>query len=74
MDSSRHALQTNGKLFFYFEFLFEFLTENRIFSKEYQGVIIDQFTMCYISMDSSQRALQKNGKFFFQISYFFSNF
>ena len=33
MDSSQQALQTNGKLFSNFEYFFEFLAENRNFSK-----------------------------------------
>ena len=33
MDSSQRALQANGKLFPYFEFLFEFMAENQNFFK-----------------------------------------
>ena len=65
MNLFQRALQTNGKLFTNFELVFEFLAENIIFSNQYQGVIIDQSVMCYISMDSSRQALQTNGKLFF---------
>ena len=60
------------------EFVFEFLAENRIFSKESRGVNIDQIALCCItclSMDSSQRAIQTDVNVFFifpnlfQISY-----
>ena len=50
MDSSRQALQTKGKFFFSnFELVFEIFAE--IYSKDYQGVNIDQIAMCCISMD-----------------------
>ena len=54
-----------------FEFVFELLAENRKYSNEWRGVIIDQITMCYISMDSSRRALQTNGKLFIISESFF---
>ena len=65
MDLSQRALQTNGKLFFQISNSFtNFWLKTEIFSKEYQGVNIDQIAMCCISMDSSQQALQTNGKLF----------
>ena len=57
MDLPQQVIQTNGKLFSNFEFVFKFLAENRNFSKEYRGVNIDFIAMCYTSTDSSQRAL-----------------
>ena len=47
-----------------FKLVSEILTENQKYSKEKQGVNIDQIAMCYISMDLSQRALQNNGTLF----------
>ena len=47
MDSSKRALQTNGKLFSNFELIFKFLAEK---TKKIQkrGGNIDQIAMCYI--------------------------
>ena len=69
--SSQRAQQTNG-FFSNFEFVFEFLAENRrkIF-KKLQGVNIDQSALCCISMDSSQQALQSNEKHFSNFNFVF---
>ena len=49
MDSSQRALQsTNPFKAFFHDFVFEFLTENRIFFKRIASVNIDQIVMCYI--------------------------
>ena len=52
MDLFRRAQQTDGKLFFKFEFVFELMAENRKYSNEYRGVDFDQSAMCNISIDS----------------------
>ena len=69
MDMSRRALQTNGKSFSNFEFVFECLAENRNFFKKYRVMNICQIAMCYISMDLSQRALQTNEKLIFKFKF-----
>ena len=50
MNSSQRALQTNGTLFSNFEFVFEFLAENKkkikIKKNRERGVNIDQIAMC----------------------------
>ena len=63
MGSSRRALQTKGKLFTNFKFVFELLVENRkIFQRIARCELIK--VQCYISMDSSRQAVQTNGKLF----------
>ena len=71
MDLHQRVLHTNGKLFSNFKLVFEILAKNikflpkiKKYSKELQGMNIDQIATCYISMDSSQRALQTNEKLF----------
>ena len=44
------------------------------FSNEYQGVNIDQITICYISMDLFQRVVQTYENLFFQFQFSFRNF
>ena len=48
LDSSRRALQTNGKLFTNFEIVIEILTENPKNIQTNRGVNVDESSMCYI--------------------------
>ena len=53
------------KAFFWnFKLVFEILAEKQKYSKENQGMNIDQIAMFYISMDLSWQALQTNRKLF----------
>ena len=62
MDSSRRALQTNGKLF---RISFPIICRKpKKYSNKERGVNIDQCAMCYISLDLCRRALETNGKLF----------
>ena len=60
MDSSQHALQTNGKLFSNLKLVFENFSENQIFLPKTENIptysearIFIKFAIHYISMDSS---------------------
>ena len=72
MDSSRQALQSNGKLFFKFRISFRNIGRKPK-NIELRGVDIDLSAMCCISMDSSRQALQTIGKLFFKFRISFRN-
>ena len=75
MDSSRQALQNNGKFFFHISISFSNYWPK---TKKYSDrVNIDRSSMYCISMDLTRQALQTNGKLLsnlriiFRISYNF---
>ena len=70
MDASQRALQTNGKFFPNFNFVFKLLAENR--EKKSNCVNIDRSAIYYISMDMTRQLLQTNGKLFFKFRNNFS--
>ena len=62
IDSSRQALQTNGKLFFKFQIRFRIIDRTPKNIQTNRGVNIDQSAICYISVESSRQALQTDEK------------
>ena len=67
---SQRALQTNGKLFLNFEFVFELMAKNQITIKtnSEESRLTKVLCTCYMSMDLPRQALQK------LMESFFSNF
>ena len=75
MESSRQALQTNGKLYFKFRIRFQIIGRKPKNIRTNRGVHMDihQRAMCYTSIDSSRHALQTKGKLFSNFGIIFFN-